>query len=334
MESRQNWGIGEEIISSDLNKVAGRVERGIFDYLAQEMLGRKTNAFFQDSFAATFIDSASILVKSGLGFQEIATDSFEPVNKPIYMDANDSISFSAPDSSNDRIDIVCVKAALVDGATVTRKYKDADTGAITDRSYVGSKIWQAEIVVVEGEPAGSPVVPSTPAGYLKIHEITISAATGIANQAAINDVRELLPICTFLDPIGSYEYDAVVGTIPQANYSTLEAALTAASDGWKILVLEDETIDSSPTVTNDNIEIVFKKGVTFTKGTATIGLIIQGDFCKIVNGRFKDFSSGGDYGLHLDGSDWADITGIRYNNCDNDFLDEGTNTIHLYSITE
>lgn len=336
LDSRQNFGIGQEIISADLNKIAARLERGMYDYVVHQLMGRKSDAFFLDSFGASFVDSATILIKAGMGFQNITTDSAEPVNKPLFREDPVVANFDAPDASNPRIDIVVVKAALIDGETVTRKYKDAETQEISDRTFVNSTAWQAEILVVTGTAAAAPVAPAVPAGYLLIQTVLVSAATGIADQAAITDNRTLLPICTSTTTTGSNEYDAIVGSTPQSNYATLEAALTASQDGWKILVLEDESIDtgSIPTVTKNNIEIVFKSGVTFSKGTASIGLIIQGDYFKIVNGRFADFSTGGDFGIRVDGATYATITGVRYNNCDGTADNQGTNTVEVYSIEE
>jgi len=336
MESRQQFGVGQEIIEADLDKIPSRVERGMFDYIIREMLGRKTDAFFQDSFNVIFVDDSSVLLKSGVGFQNIVTDSHDPDNKPLYLGADKTLNFNAPNAANNRIDAIAVKYSLIDGETVSRRYKDITTQEVSDRNFVISKIWSVETLVVEGEAAVEPVCPDIPAGYLKITEVLVSAALGIVDQDSISDLRTLLPISTQYSTVGSYEYDAVVGSIPQANYETLGAALIAAQDGWKILVLESDTIEAGeiPTVTKDNIEINFKRDVTFTKGSAAIGLIVQGDFFKIKNGRFKDFSSGGNFGVHLDGSNFAEITGIRYLNCDSNFSDEGTNTVHVYSIEE
>jgi len=335
MESRQNFGIGQEAISADSNKIPSRIEKGLFDFIIFQMLGKKQNGFFQNSFNAVYIDTASVLIRAGVGFQNRPSGASEPDNKPIYLDTDTAVNFNAPDASNDRIDLIVVKADLVDGEVATRNYKDATSGEVSPRQFVVSKKWEALLDVVVGTPAPSPVKPAVPAGYIEIHSVIVSAALGIVNQAAITDNRDLLPICTSVNTLGTVEYDAIVGDIPQANYATLAAALLAAQDGWRILCLNNETIDAGaiPTVTNSNIEIV-GKNVTISKGTATVGLIIQGDYCKVSGLRFLDFSTAGDFGVFVDGSTYSNITGLRYNNCDNNYDDQGTNTIEIYSIEE
>jgi hypothetical protein len=178
--------------------------------------------------------------------------------------------------------------------------------------------WKADILYVPGTPSGSPVAPATPVGYLLLSEVFVTASTGIANQAAISDERTLLPFAISTSATGSNDYDAIVGNILTAGvtHPDLKSALDNASDGWKILVLADETIDAIPVVLNNKIEIVFKRGVTFTRGTSTIGLQVNGNDCKIINGRFKDFITGGDNGLKVSaGALRTYLDAPRFNNC-------------------
>lgn len=104
------------------------------------------------------------------------------------------------------------------------------------------------------------------------------------------------------------EYDAVVGAAAGATHATLQAAITAASSGWKILVLDDETINTRITVNVSDIEIELKKGVTFTKGTDTVCFETSSARVKITGGRFVGFTTGGDivYKL-LAGADYCQI---------------------------
>jgi hypothetical protein len=70
----------------------------------------------------------------------------------------------------------------------------------------------------------------------------------------------------------------------------------------KYLVLEDETIDTTPVVNNNNIEIVFKRGVTLSRGTTTNGLQkLMETTVGLVNARFSGFSTAGDKAIIVNG---------------------------------
>lgn len=334
---RQNFNVGQEIVSEDLNTLQSRLERGIYDRIVYEILSRKTNGFFQDGFKVLFQSATDVVVKAGLGFQNVNTGTTEPVKKPVVSDVDVTVAINTPDSSNSRIDLICVKYNRFNAEQENRKFKDEFTDAITTELMTVATDWKADILYVPGTPSGSPAAPATPAGYLLLSEVFVTASTGIANQAAITDERTLLPFAISTSPTGSNDYDAVVGNILNAGvtHADLKSALDNASDGWKILVLESETIDTVPVVLNDNIEVIFKRGVTFTRGAATIGLQIDGNDCKIVNGRFKDFSTGGDNGLKVSvGALRSYLDAPRFLNCATAVNDLGTNTFLNVDFTE
>lgn len=335
---RQQFNVGQEIVSEDLNTLQSRLERGSYDRIIYELMGRKSNAFFQDGFLVSRISSVSVQVKSGLGFQVADTGTKDPVRKPLVLDSDFTVNIDTPDSSNPRIDIICVKYNRFNTETESRKFKDEFTDAISTQNFTVATDWRADINYVAGTPASSPSAPATPAGYIKIAEITVSASTGIAVSGAISDSRSKLPIATSVTSTGNAEYDAIVGDIgvdQGATYADLKSALDNASDGWKILVLNDEEIDTIPVVLNDKVEIVFKRGVTFSKGTAVAGLQIDGNDCKVVNARFLDFDTGGDFGILISsGALRTYLDAPRFNNCDGNVDDNGTQTYINVEYTE
>lgn len=335
---RQNFNVGQEIISQDLNSLQSRLERGIYDRIIYELMGRKANAFFQDSFSATRLSSLSVLISSGVGFQNQDTGTADPLRKPIVSDVDLTVNIDTPDSSNPRIDIIAVKAGRFNSQTEERKFKDEFTDEISTQNFTVATDWKADLVYVAGTPAGSPTVPATPAGYISILEISVSASTGIAASGALTDKRALLPFANSITETGSSDYDAIVGNVGTdqgANYADLKSALDNAEDGWKILVLRDQTIDTIPVVLNDKIEIVFKRGVTFTKGTAVAGLQIDGNDCKVVNSRFLNFNTVGDYGIIVSvGALRSYLDAPRFNNCDSNINDLGTETYINVEYTE
>ena len=95
----------------------------------------------------------------------------------------------------------------------------------------------------------------------------------------------------------SSEYDAIVGSIASASYSTIEAAITAGAKN--ILVISPITLTQDVTLGND-VTIRFKPLATITKGgTATRGLIVDGRRVRIYDGRMLGFTGGSDIGVLL-----------------------------------
>jgi len=163
-----------------------------------------------------------------------------------------------------------------------------------------------------------------------VAEILVSTSVGIVDQSSITDTRSPLPFATSLTDTGSSEYDAIVGQVgidQGANFGTLKAALDNAQDGWKILVLRSETLSAIPAVLNDNIEVVFKRGVTLTKGSVSRGLRVDGEDCKIVGGRFSGFNVGGDAGIEVSATAKRTvIEAPRFDDCDSTVIDNGLDT--------
>lgn len=334
---RQNFNVGQEIISEDLNSLQSRLERGIYDRIIYEILQRKSNGFFQNGLKVLYQSSTDVVVKAGLGFQEANTGTKDPLRKPVVLDADLTVAINSPDSSNPRIDIICVRQGRYNSENENRKFKDEFANAISTQSFTVATDWKAEVLYVAGSPAGSPVAPATPSGYILLAEISVAASTGIASQASISDKRALLPFAISTSATGSNEYDAVVGDVLQSGvtHSDLKAALDNAQDGWKILVLQDEEIDTTPIVLNNNVEIIFKRGVTFTRGTGTIGLQVNGNDCKVVNARFSGFSVGGDRGLKVMATaNRTVVDSPRFLNCATNIEDLGAQTFVNVEYTE
>lgn len=335
--SRQQFNVGQEIISEDLNSLQSRLERGIYDRIIYEILQRKSNAFFQNGFKVLYQTATEVLVKAGLGFQHFPTDGKNPAKMPVVLDEDKTVSIDTPDSDNPRIDIICVKTGRYNSETEDRKYKDEFTDAISTQSMVTATDWKALFVYIAGVPSATPVVPDVPNGYLKIAEISVSASTGIASQTSISDKRSLLPFAVSTSVTGSNEYDAIVGDISQigVTHENLKSALDNSSDGWKILVLSSEAVDAIPEVLNDNIEIVFKRGSTISRGAVANGLKVSGEDCKIVNARFSGFNTAGDSAILVSATaKRAVIDSPRFLSCETNITDNGVQTFVNVEFTE
>lgn len=334
---RQQWNDGQEIIFQDLNKLQSRIYKSFFDDVIFELMRRKVNGFFNDSFKVLFTGATSAQVSKGLGFMTVSGGlAEEPIQQALFRPANVAVAFSTPDNTDPRIDIVVTQPAIVDKDTESRKFKDDGTGNITNENLVVTNKDEAEFSVVAGTPDASPVAPAVPAGFLKISTHLINATTGMANQSDITDERSLLPLIGSPTATGSENYNRISGdtSLVGVTDEDLATALGNAVAGDKILVIRSETIDSIPDVILNNIEIVFKRGVVFTKGSATVGLRITGNDCLVLNGHFKDFSTGGDKGIDVvAAANRTILERSRYDNCNTNLADAGTDTFNNNEAT-
>jgi hypothetical protein len=194
---RQKFNDGGEITYQDLDKISAAIEKEFFDRVLYRMLQSKSDRVFgSDSFAVTRVSSTQVQVAAGLGIQYDNTQvDPEPMRRPLYLAAAVTKTIDAPDATNPRIDLVCIKHGRADVATASRKYKAPTTGTITDETLTIETDYAATVTLVTGTPAGSPVAPATPSGYIAIAQITVTALTGIAAVGTpITDLRSKLPV--------------------------------------------------------------------------------------------------------------------------------------------
>jgi hypothetical protein len=132
-------------------------------------------------------------------------------------------------------------------------------------------------------------------------------------------------------------YKAYVGGVSGTSHATLADALAdvAVTAGDRIFVVSSESINSTIQITKNNIEIHFKSGVTFSKGSASTGLQISADGVKIVGGRFTGFNGGGDEAILIDaGSDYTMLRDMRFANNTTDVDDLASTSSLSGNITE
>lgn len=185
---------GQEIVMEDFNDLSKALLKDVYDRSFYELIARKEDAFFDDSFKVVYSNSSTVLLKKGLGFQTLAVSSPEVSKKPVYLVADQSITLQTPNAALDRIDLICVKSSVVDEISATRKYKDATTSVISNESFVLQKDWSSDLQVVVGTPNAVPVEPSVPTGYIAVAKILVTAITGIGSSSAIIDLRSIIPV--------------------------------------------------------------------------------------------------------------------------------------------
>ena len=125
---RRFFNDGQEIVFEDFNALSSALQRDFYDRILYYMLLQTEDAFFGNSFEVTYATSTSVNVAAGVGLQrDSAQVSPEQELRVLFLPDPEVVNISAPDLSNDRIDIVCVKAQLVDVISDTRKFKNAKT---------------------------------------------------------------------------------------------------------------------------------------------------------------------------------------------------------------
>lgn len=188
---RRQWNDGMEIIFSDLSAASASLEIELYDRVILELLGRQTNFVFQDSFACSYINGTTVSILPGTGFFADGTQvDPEPVHRLLYIGAVPlQVQIANPHPTLPRIDLIVIQAARAPIATQNRNTKDADTGAVSSISQPVESDWLSGLSSVTGIAAAMPIVPATPAGYMVLAQVAVTAVSGIANQGAITDVR-------------------------------------------------------------------------------------------------------------------------------------------------
>jgi hypothetical protein len=203
--ARKQLNDGQEIIYQDLNALTSLLEKELYERAVFEMLQRTSDAFFQDAFLVNYIGATTVSVNSGVGFQTDNTQvSPESKKRMLFQAVSANLNLAPPDGSQDRIDIVCVKADRAGSLTESRKYKDPVSSVVSNQNLSVESEWTPVFSVVGGTPAGSPAVPATPAGYIKLAELRVHAVSGLASGADITDKRVKLPVGgdIFLNTLG------------------------------------------------------------------------------------------------------------------------------------
>lgn len=124
-------------------------------------------------------------IQPGMAFYYDASLS-DPLSKfgLVMLHEAETHNHDAADATYDRIDIVCIASPTgTDNEESTLTYGGAPTNRDTQRGA------EPSVVVVAGTPAGSPSAPATPAGFLKVCEVTVPAAATNLDAATYTDTR-------------------------------------------------------------------------------------------------------------------------------------------------
>ena len=148
-----------------------------------ESFRQLTNSLIGGSSGVSAVDDMEVTQSSSVGMSvDVATGSGFVVGtssslQGAYHCTNEStttVSISASDPSNDRIDLIVLQ--------------------VVDSEYVGGSTNEVQLNVVEGTAAASPSAPSVPASSLLLAEVLVEAGVTSILNAAITDRRALAKV--------------------------------------------------------------------------------------------------------------------------------------------
>jgi hypothetical protein len=276
-EAESQNRIGTMALQTIFDAVLGSLT---YDHMAGTPAPR--SGFWGRSFEPSITGSSLVCTfRPGLGmrYDSSETDEYVPHIKPFILDDADTITADAADGANDRIDIVCVSENDTDDQSASRYVKNPTTGAVSSQTVETRTSLGCTLNYVAGTPAGSPVAPSVPAGYIKICEFTVAAASSAIS--GLVDHRKQLSMPGQLPRTISHgafhsEDGADIGDEERASVVSLGTAKAAASshyftaslDGFDALRLNSMTIYGNMGAVGDILQVQLFE-VDVSTGTST-----------------------------------------------------------------
>lgn len=261
---RRYFNDGQEIVESDLAAISASLEIELYDRLIYEMLNRQQSFLFGDSLLCSNVNATTSQVAAGTGFYYDSTQvDPEPNNRMLHKSVAANSTHDAADATYNRYDIIVVTPARATLASATRNFKDASSGVVSSQSMVVETDWIPTISIVKGTAAASPVVPSTPAGSIKLAEVLVTAVTGISGAGAYTDKRP-----RYHKPSSWKTKKSVTSTqtidkddeliIANANGGAIILTLPAASEceGKEIMVVKADSSANTVTVAGAGSDLI------------------------------------------------------------------------------
>lgn len=267
---RRNFADGMEITYNDLSAINTEHEKELYDRVLLELLQNFTAGVFGGAFAVTRTSATQVQVAPGNGFfQDTTQVAPEPQLRPLLVAVAQTLNVASPDATNPRIDIVCIAPGRANSLSASRKYKDPNTSVISSQTLVVETDWASTLTVVTGTPAGSPAVPATPAGYMKLAEVAVTAVSGIAASGALTDKRVQLPVGPYLvfNTVGFNKLTPGTAVQMKQLLSDIDAGLSSGGGGGGGLRWQAQTADGAVQDFENGEQVFFFPSATAAKST-------------------------------------------------------------------
>lgn len=267
---RRAFQDGMEITFGDLSAINTEHEKELYDRVLFEMLQEFTAGVFGGAFAVTRVSATQVQVAAGNGFFQDTTQATpEPQLRPLFLAALQTLNVASPDATNPRIDIICIAPGRANTLTASRKYKDPTTSVISSQNLNVETDWSPTLQVVTGTPGATPAVPATPAGYMKLAEVLVTAVSGIAASGAITDKRTQLPVGPYLvfNTVGFNKLTAGTAVQLKQLLSDIDAGLSGGGGGGGGMRWQAQTADAAVQDFENGEQIFLFPNATAAKAT-------------------------------------------------------------------
>lgn len=188
----------EKIVSEDWNDQARCLHQSIYDKVLYPFF-KKQSGCIGDSLFVERVDSTRIKVKAGRAFlfdptQTGVNPKYRSIqlNEDLDIDLGGEVWEEWPEAPENRWDIVVVRPREEVIQSATRLVRTAGVGPIVEASVDKIVEQTFEIDVVAGEASEAPIIPATPAGWIKVAEVFVTGGAGIATAEDIIDARTVL----------------------------------------------------------------------------------------------------------------------------------------------
>ena len=309
---------GQEITSTDYNRISTVLHKEIYNDLLLAMLNGETDGFFGPGFRPRVFNNFTIEVAPGFGLQSFGGNI-------LPMKLSDNMRISIPPQGQAVGMTLQARSTEVDSVRGNRLFKDLNTDTIQEEETVLTRDWSVELQLKIAE-GGSTVPPGPDPGFVAVAELDVVPVNGIST---FKDVRKIFPTPKVGSDTGSLGHDLVVGSEigGGVTHLTLQGAIADASEGDRILVITNLVVNAGEQVIElgkDNIELDFKLGtVIFAFGNFVgtqkeIGLLVTGNGCVIKNPTFSGFGptrANADVAGFIDQGEGTMLLRPRFHNC-------------------
>jgi len=158
---------------------------------------------------------------SVLGIDPFGSDGYQMV---ILGSGAIGETLAAHDPADPRVDLILLKPVRTGTQPATRNIKNPTTGAQSTASVDLKNLLDAEVVIISGTPAPSPVAPAIPVGHLLIALAEVPATAG---AATILDARNHLHIGNFMRGPGTTNQYLANHVHPMGQAGELQAQETS-----------------------------------------------------------------------------------------------------------
>lgn len=269
------WSLYEEINEGDLNNLS----KFISDNLISDLLEYVIN-----NGKPMIASNIAVRQDTGSNYQS-KIDTFWGIDADGKIMINSSVKTNIHDvpSANPRIDVIEVQRKYIDQNSSTRNIINPTTGVITPTSVYAEFGYDIDVQVNKGSESATPTAPNTSSGWVKIAEVYVDTAGGVANADIYNVSSEVKGV----DNIGwtaekqlTYLLESVITWRrgeKQSNRIVINNIVTDDSDNsdgeFQVKRLDDET-GTNRDVSN------FSASDTIIMSGASHG-IITGDYIQV-----------------------------------------------------